>query len=251
MSSAARMSESAAGRGGQTTTLSREITGGTAYMTRGKGEPIVFIHGVGLNADAWLPQIEAFAAKHQVVALDMLGHGGSTLPAGDATLEFYVDQLRRLLDDLDIPTATVVGHSMGGLVALGFALKYPARTLRVAVLNSVYERDPKSRSAPWRRAHLRSQRAAAPAMSMIRCAAGSVMMIARTVSATKCGNGSLRSIPGPMPLPTGFSQRAMMPSAASWAGLPCPHSSRRVRSILIRRLPWRSPWRKLRRAARR
>jgi flavin reductase (DIM6/NTAB) family NADH-FMN oxidoreductase RutF/pimeloyl-ACP methyl ester carboxylesterase len=146
------MSEPAARSGGQKTALPREKTGGTAYVRRGQGETIVFIHGVGLNADAWRPQIGAFAITHQVIAFDMLGHGGSASPPESATLESYIDQLSQLLDELDITRAAIVGHSMGGLVALGFALKYPARTLRVAVLNSVYERDSKSRSAVEARA---------------------------------------------------------------------------------------------------
>ncbi|WP_368904408.1 alpha/beta fold hydrolase [Taklimakanibacter lacteus] len=146
------MSDPAAKRGGQETMLPREKAGGTSYVRLGQGEPIVFIHGVGLNADAWHPQIEAFASTHQVIALDMAGHGGSALPAEDAGLSAYVEQLRRLLDDLGIPAATIVGHSMGGLVALGFALAHPDRTLRVAVLNSVYERDPASRKAVEMRA---------------------------------------------------------------------------------------------------
>lgn len=146
------MSEAAVNRDEGVPELARSISGGTAYVMSGTGEPLVFIHGVGLNADAWHPQIEAFADTHRVIAIDMLGHGASAPPREDATLDSYVEQLRQLLDDLGIAAATIVGHSMGGLVALGFALKHPARTLRVAVFNSVYERDPKSRSAVEARA---------------------------------------------------------------------------------------------------
>jgi flavin reductase (DIM6/NTAB) family NADH-FMN oxidoreductase RutF len=132
--------------------LARQISGGTANVANGAGEPLVFIHGVGLNADAWYPQIEAFADTHRVIAIDMLGHGGSAPPREDATLDSYVEQLRQLLDDLGIAAATVVGHSMGGLVALGLALRHPGRILRVAVLNSVYDRDSASRIAVEARA---------------------------------------------------------------------------------------------------
>jgi pimeloyl-ACP methyl ester carboxylesterase/flavin reductase (DIM6/NTAB) family NADH-FMN oxidoreductase RutF len=146
------MSEASARQNGRMPGLARQISGGTAYVREGSGEPLVFIHGVGLNADAWRPQIEAFATTQRVIAIDMLGHGGSATPPEDATLESYVEQLRQLLDDLDIKAATIVGHSMGGLVALGFALRHPSRTLRVAVLNSVYDRDSASRAAVEARA---------------------------------------------------------------------------------------------------
>ena len=140
--------------------LARQTSGGTAYVTAGSGEPLVFIHGVGLNADAWHPQIEAFATTNRVIAIDMLGHGGSAPPPEDATLGTYIAQVRQLLDDLDIKAATIVGHSMGGLVALGFALRHSSRTLRVAVLNSVYDRDSASRAAVEARAREIAKRSA-------------------------------------------------------------------------------------------
>ena len=131
---------------------SRRNIGGTAYAERGSGEALVLIHGVGLNADAWEQQIAHFAASHRIIALDMLGHGGSINAPADATLDDYVEQVRRLLDDLAISSANVVGHSMGGLVAIGLTLRHPMRVKRLAVLNSVYERTAKARAAVEARA---------------------------------------------------------------------------------------------------
>ena len=122
----------------------RKTVGGTSYIERGAGEALVLIHGVGLNADAWEPQIEAFALTHRVIAPDMFGHGGSVPAPEGATLDDFVQQVRRLLDDLSISSANVVGHSMGGLVAMGLAIAKPQRVKRVAVLNSVYERSPEA-----------------------------------------------------------------------------------------------------------
>lgn len=130
----------------------RKTAGGTAYVEQGQGEPLVLIHGVGLNADAWGPQIQEFAGTHRVIAIDMLGHGESAAAPDGATLDDYVAQVLRLLDALNIAGANVAGHSMGGLVALGFALAHPERTLRVAVLNSIHERDPQCRAAVEARA---------------------------------------------------------------------------------------------------
>jgi pimeloyl-ACP methyl ester carboxylesterase len=125
---------------------------GTAYSVYGAGEPLVLIHGVGMEQDAWTPQIGALAREHQVIVYDMLGHGGSRIPDEGVTLADYAAQLAGLLDHLGLPAANVVGHSMGALVALEFALTYPARTLRVAALNAVFMRTPEQQAAVMARA---------------------------------------------------------------------------------------------------
>ncbi len=130
----------------------RLIAGGTSYRDVGQGEAMVFIHGVGLNADAWEPQIGAFSKMHRVIAIDLPGHGSSKLPEVTITLDDYVKQLTQLLDDLGVAAANIVGHSMGGLVAIGFALAHPSRCLRLAVLNSVYQRSDAQRTAVMARA---------------------------------------------------------------------------------------------------
>ena len=128
----------------------RQKTSGIAFLERGDGEPLLLIHGVGLNAEAWGPQIEALSDTHRVVALDMPGHGESALSGSE--LSDYVAQAVALLDQLGIARANVVGHSMGGLVAIGLALAHPERVLRLGVLNSVYERSPEARRAVEARA---------------------------------------------------------------------------------------------------
>jgi (E)-2-((N-methylformamido)methylene)succinate hydrolase len=137
--------------------FARKKIGDTAYIDVGKGEALVFVHGVGLNADAWSPQIAEFARTHRVIAVDMLGHGKSMLTADVSGIECYVDQLSILLMQLDVRAASVIGHSMGGLVAIGFALAHPNRTLRLGVLNSVYQRSAESRAAVEQRAREISQ----------------------------------------------------------------------------------------------
>jgi pimeloyl-ACP methyl ester carboxylesterase len=112
------------------------------------------VHGVGVNASIWAPQIEALSSEHDVIAYDLLGHGGSALPPSAATLSHYVEQLHTLLNQLNLPSAAVVGHSMGSLVALGFALDYPERVTRLIALNSVFKRSPEQRTAVWRRAEM-------------------------------------------------------------------------------------------------
>jgi flavin reductase (DIM6/NTAB) family NADH-FMN oxidoreductase RutF/pimeloyl-ACP methyl ester carboxylesterase len=132
--------------------MTRRTWNGTAYIDRGRGDPMLLIHGVGLNAEAWAPQIEAFAPGNRVIAIDMLGHGESAMAPADATLDAYVEQAATLIDELNLAGVTVVGHSMGGLVAIGLALAKPDRVARLAVLNSVYERGNEASAAVEARA---------------------------------------------------------------------------------------------------
>ena len=96
--------------------------------------------------------MEALRQDTRVITYDMLGHGGSALAAAAPSLEDYAAQLARLLDSLQVEAAHIVGHSMGALVALEFALRYPARTLSVVALNAVYDRTPAQREAVMQRA---------------------------------------------------------------------------------------------------
>ncbi|MCZ8154244.1 MAG: alpha/beta fold hydrolase [Rhodobacteraceae bacterium] len=116
------------------------------------GEPLVLIHGVGLNSRAWAPQIAGLAATHRVFAIDMPGHGGSSpLPAG-ARLPDFVTWAARAILALNAGAVNVAGHSMGALIATGLAADYPELIRRVAVLNAVHRRTPEARAAVLSRA---------------------------------------------------------------------------------------------------
>ncbi len=130
----------------------RQKTGGIAWREAGRGAPVLLIHGVGLNADAWEPQIVTLSARRRVIAVDMPGHGQSDLLPDGAGLDGYVAAMAGLIDALEISPVPVVGHSMGALIALGLALDYPSMIAAVVALNSVYCRDPLARSAVEARA---------------------------------------------------------------------------------------------------
>ncbi|RHW19679.1 alpha/beta fold hydrolase [Pseudomonas jilinensis] len=119
---------------------------GTSYLVTGQGKPVVLIHGVGLNKHMWGGQIVGLAPHFQVIAYDMLGHGDSPRPDANGGLKAYAEQLRELLAHLNIASATVVGFSMGGLVARAFALEYPEHLDALVVLNSVFNRSPEQRA---------------------------------------------------------------------------------------------------------
>lgn len=126
--------------------------GGTAYHLRGAGGAVVLLHGVGMNKAFWAPQIDDLARDHRVVACDLLGHGESDRPPAGAGLADYGDAALAVLDHLGIARAAVVGHSMGALVALDLALRFPGRVSRLAALNAVYRRTAEQRAAVVARA---------------------------------------------------------------------------------------------------
>jgi len=126
--------------------------GVTTGLRAGSGEAVILAHGVGMAAEIWSPQIAALSRQHEVMAYDLLGHGGSALPPEDPRLSDYAGQLLAMMDGLGIAQAHVIGHSMGALVALEFALAHPERVRSVVALNAVYCRSPEQRAAVVERA---------------------------------------------------------------------------------------------------
>ncbi len=127
---------------------------GTHYTRIGPADAavVVFIHGLGMNQDFWRPQMMAFAGTYQVVVYDIIGHGESPMPEDDVAMDDMVDQLHGLLHDLGIAAAHIVGHSMGALIATGFALAHPEQAHSLAALNGVYDRPADVRRAAEARA---------------------------------------------------------------------------------------------------
>jgi pimeloyl-ACP methyl ester carboxylesterase len=103
----------------------------------GEGPVIVFLHGLGGSSATWLRVLELVGGTARVIAPDLLGHGGSDAPgSGDYSPAGHATWLRDLLRALDVDTATVVGHSFGGGVALQFAHQYPERTESLVLVAS-------------------------------------------------------------------------------------------------------------------
>lgn len=119
------------------------ITGsGTAWSRFGTGQSVVLLHGVGMNKNVWAPQVNDLCADFDVLVFDMWGHGESALPNRKLKLEDYTEQLTALLVELDIKTAHIVGHSMGALIAIDYALAFAQRCQSVSALNAVFMRTP-------------------------------------------------------------------------------------------------------------
>jgi pimeloyl-ACP methyl ester carboxylesterase len=108
-----------------------------SYRTAGSGGPVVLlIHGIVGCAEQWDQVAPLLAERYTVIAPDLLGHGQSAKPRGDYSLGAYAASVRDLLVALGHRRATVVGHSLGGGVAMQFAYEYPPFAERLVLVSS-------------------------------------------------------------------------------------------------------------------
>ena len=107
-----------------------------SFRRGGKGETVLFIHGIAGSCDTFDPVLPRVAEHHQVIAPDLLGHGRSAKPRGDYSLGAYASGLRDLLEVLEVDRVTVVGHSMGGGIAMQFAYQFPEKCSRLVLVSS-------------------------------------------------------------------------------------------------------------------
>ncbi len=107
------------------------------YRTAGERGPLVLlVHGITGSAAAWDPVTELLARDHRVLVPDLLGHGESAKPRGDYSLGAHAAGLRDLMIALGEERATVVGHSLGGGIAMQFAYQFAQRVERLALVSS-------------------------------------------------------------------------------------------------------------------
>ncbi|MEP6885454.1 MAG: alpha/beta fold hydrolase [Gammaproteobacteria bacterium] len=116
------------------------------YSTAGDGEPVVLIHGLGLDAAMWDAQWPALQREFRAVRYDVRGFGGSSIPSGPYS---HTADLLGLLDFLDARPAHLVGLSMGGRLALRFALDHPRAVQSLTLIDPALEGYPWSES--WTR----------------------------------------------------------------------------------------------------
>ncbi|MFI9564680.1 alpha/beta fold hydrolase [Streptomyces rishiriensis] len=107
-----------------------------AFRMAGAGSALVLVHGIGDSSATWAGLIPALARTHTVIAPDLLGHGDSDKPRADYSVAAYANGLRDLLSALGVESATLVGHSLGGGVAMQFAYQFPERTERLILVSS-------------------------------------------------------------------------------------------------------------------
>jgi pimeloyl-ACP methyl ester carboxylesterase len=107
-----------------------------SYEHLGEGPAIVLIHGITSSSRTWRAVLGGLAERHTVIAPDLLGHGRSGKPRGDYSLGAYASGIRDLLAVLGVPSATIVGHSLGGGIAMQFAYQFPERLDRLVLVDS-------------------------------------------------------------------------------------------------------------------
>jgi pimeloyl-ACP methyl ester carboxylesterase len=108
-----------------------------ALTIEGSGPPLVFIHGWACNRNHWREQISVFAADHTVVALDLPGHGESTGTRAAWTVDQFGGDVAAVVRKLDLDHVVLIGHSMGGPVALAAASRLGSAVEGVVVVDTL------------------------------------------------------------------------------------------------------------------
>ena len=107
-----------------------------AYNIVGRGEPIIFIHGIGSTKHSWDGIIRELKDKYQCIVYDLRGHGESAVCEKNFTLEVLVEDLEKLRSHLNINKTHIVGHSLGGMIGLSYARKYQDKVLSLSLLST-------------------------------------------------------------------------------------------------------------------
>jgi pimeloyl-ACP methyl ester carboxylesterase len=114
-------------------------------VVEGEGDPLALIHGVGASLEVWNDVALRLRERYRVMRYDQRGHGLSEKVPGPYRVEDFSTDLRALLDALGFECAHVAGHSLGGLVAQSFALEFPNRLDKLALISTVAGRTEEER----------------------------------------------------------------------------------------------------------
>ncbi len=107
-----------------------------SYRSGGSGPALLLLHGITNSSETWEHVAPRLAERFTVIAPDLLGHGNSATPRGDYSLGAHASGARDVLTALGIDRATVVGHSLGGGIAMQFAYQFPERCERLVLVAS-------------------------------------------------------------------------------------------------------------------
>ncbi|MEA2221267.1 MAG: hypothetical protein QOJ35_3893 [Solirubrobacteraceae bacterium] len=107
-----------------------------SYRIGGRGPLLILVHGITNSSATWQPVLATLAQRFTVLAPDLLGHGDSAKPRGDYSLGANASLLRDLMVALGHERATIVGHSLGGGIAMQIAYQFPERVQRLVLVSS-------------------------------------------------------------------------------------------------------------------
>lgn len=114
------------------------------YKLEGNGKTLVFIHGLSDNLNYWQPLVEHLKNDYQILRYDLRGHGLSEEGYDDITMDVYLEDLLYLLDELNLKMVTLAGLSLGGAIALNFAIKHPERVSSMLLMSTFHKVDGES-----------------------------------------------------------------------------------------------------------
>jgi 2-hydroxy-6-oxonona-2,4-dienedioate hydrolase len=109
----------------------------TRLVSAGTGEAVIFLHGTGGHAEAFTRNFKRHAQHFRTIAIDMIGHGYTDAPDIEYTMDSFVEHLHNVVLALGYDKVSVVGESLGGMVAAHFAIRYPQHTRRVVMNTGV------------------------------------------------------------------------------------------------------------------
>lgn len=119
------------------------------YKEQGKSSPVVFIHGWMEDHSMWNSQIEYFSKKYRAIAYDQRGHGRSDKPKNGYSIKTLSYDLYNFTQKLNIGKFTLVGHSLGGMAAMVFALEHPENVSKLVLVSTGAKSDTSMRIMLW------------------------------------------------------------------------------------------------------
>jgi pimeloyl-ACP methyl ester carboxylesterase len=127
------------------------------YTDQGYGKPIVLLHGFLESSNMWTPLIPDLLKTHRVITIDLLGHGQTGCLGYVHSMELMAETVDAVINHLNIENKTIIGHSMGGYVALAMAEKNPNSMQGLCLMNSTFLPDSEERKMLRTRANLMAQ----------------------------------------------------------------------------------------------
>jgi 3-oxoadipate enol-lactonase len=124
------------------------------YVSKGEGPPVVLVHGLGGTLHVWYGLIESLSLHHHVVALDLRGHGRSASGTTAVTVQTLADDVRALIEALELPAVTLVGHSLGTLIAQHLAASKPELVDQLVLVGGISYFEPPAKDAYVKRAEM-------------------------------------------------------------------------------------------------
>lgn len=113
---------------------------GLYFEDEGRGMVVVLVHGLRCSSVTWRHQIPALSSKFRVIAPDLRGHGQTDKPAGPYAVDDWINDLKQLLDRLELSRVVLIGHSLGGGVVQAFTFAHPNRVAALGLIATSPER---------------------------------------------------------------------------------------------------------------